>query len=221
MTRTKSSPSARPNGTPDETTADRLQEAVDELAQNVRVLTDIVDELREDLSWLTRNGVPHQPVTVFVHRMPCVAAKGESASTESSGGSLELSFARLPVYDPTADTLSDDQVRAAVIDDIVQRLAEPLGELAQEQLNILVSVIDHAHREVLTAIRQPRATPPAEELATSESSHVKPRRRRTKQPSSEPVAQTNPVSTVASVAPITAVEPTASTEPPPPTGRLF
>lgn len=211
MTRGQSAPT----GTPNETAADRLQAAVEELAQNVRVLTDIVDELREDLSWLTRNGVPHQPVTVLVHRMPHVARKGSNGSTEPSGGSLELSFARWPVHDPTVDTLADDQVRAAVIDDIVQRLAEPLGELAQEQLNILVSVIDHAHRELLKAIRQPQATSPANELATSASPHAKPRRRRTKPPPPEPVAPTNPVSTMASVAPITAVEP------PPPPGKLF
>ena len=221
MIRGKSSPSARPNGTQDETAADRLQAAVDELAQNVRVLTDVVDELREDLSWLTRNGVPHQPVTVVVHRMPHVAAKGSEDSAETSGSSLELTLAHWPVRDPTADTLSDDQVREAVIDDIVQRLAEPLGELAQEQLNVLVSVIDHAHRELLKAIRQPQAASPAEEPATSESPHTKPRRRRTKPSPPEPVAPTNPVSTVASVAPITAAEPTTAVEPPPPPGKLF
>lgn len=221
MTRGKSSPSARPNGTPDETAADRLQAAVDELAQNVRVLTDIVDELREDLSWLTRNGVPHQPVTVLVHRMPHVAAKESNGSTQSSGGSLELSLAHWPVRDPTADTLSDDKVRAAVIDDIVQRLAEPLGELAQEQLNILVSVIDHSHRELLKAIRQPPAASPAQEPASREPSSTKARRGRAKQPPFEPEAPSNSAPSVAPVAPITGVESTASTEPPPPTGRLF
>ncbi len=221
MTRGRSSPPARPNESPDVTAADRLQSAVDELAQNVRVLTDIVEELREDLSWLTRNGVPHQPVTVLVHRMPHVAAKGSNGSKESSGGSLELSFARWPVRDPTVETLADDQVRAAVIDDIVQRLGEPLGELAQEQLNILVSVIDNSHRELLKAIRQPQATSPVEDPATSTSPPTKPRRRRTKEPPPESVAPANPVSTIASVAPITAVEPIASTEPPPPPGKLF
>ncbi len=221
MTRGKSSSSVRPNGTPDDTAADRLQAAVDQLAQNVQVLTDIVDELREDLSWLTRNGVPHQPVTVLVNRMPHVAAKGSNGSKESSGGSLELSLAHWPVRDPTADTLSDDQVRAAVIDDIVQRLAEPLGELAQEQLNMLVSVIDHAHRELLKAIRQPPAASPAQEPATKEPSITKPHRRRTTPPLSEPEAPPNSAPSVAPVAPVTAVESTASTEPPPPTGKLF
>ncbi len=178
------------SGRPDETDADRLQTAVDELAQNVRVLTDIVDRLREDLSWLTRNGVPHQPITVLVHRMPRVSAG------EGGRGTLELSLVRWPVRDPTAETLSDDQVRAVVVEEIVQRLAEPLGELAQEQLNALVDVIDHAHREVLHAIRTPRSTEP-EQPAPAKS-----RGRKSKQPA----------------APVT---PTIPVEPPPPSGHLF
>lgn len=112
---------------PAETPADRLQQAVDELAQNVSVLTDIVDQLREDLSWLTWNGLPHQPIHVFVHRMP-LAPPGEG-----SNGKLDLTFATGPDRDPTAKTLSDDHVRAAVIEDIVQRLAEPLGQIAHAQ----------------------------------------------------------------------------------------
>jgi hypothetical protein len=54
LPRRSSSPPAVSNETP----ADRLQAAVEELARNVRVLTDVVDEIREDLSWLTRNGMP-------------------------------------------------------------------------------------------------------------------------------------------------------------------
>jgi hypothetical protein len=172
-----------------ESDADRLQSAVFELAQNVRVLTDIVDAIREDLSWLTRNGMPHQPITVIVHRMPRVAEEG-------SRGTMELSFAHLPQRDPT-ETLTDDQVRTAVIDDVVQRLAEPVGELAQQQLSSLVSTLDHAHRDVLQAIRGVR-TPPTEEPAPK-------RARRPKRKQENKVA----------------VVPTVPPEPPPPPGRLF
>lgn len=175
---------------PEDTPAERLQTAVEELSQNVRNLADIIDRIREDLSWLTRNGVPHQPVTVIVHRMPGLAEEGNT-------GSYEFSFARLPDRDPTSDTLSDDQVRAAVVEDVVQRLAEPLGALAQEQLNSLVSIIDHAHREILQAIRRPHETQP--ETATPK----KLRRRQTKQ---KPVAP---------------IVPTTPPEPPPPRGHLF
>ena len=122
--------------TSNETAADRLQAAVDELAQNVRVLTDVVDQIREDLSWLTRNGVPHQPLTVIVHRMPLVAPR------RAKKKSFDISVLSLPVRDPTAETLSDDELRNAAIDRIVERLADPLGQLAQEQLNMLLSVLD-------------------------------------------------------------------------------
>ena len=176
--------------TPDETPADRLQATVEELSHNVRVLTDIVDALREDLSWLTRNGVTHQPITVIVHSMPRVAGEG-------SRGSTELTFAQLPDRDPTADTLSDDQVRSAVIDEVVERLAVPLSELAQEQLNVLLSIIDHAHHDVLQAIRKPHTIRPEDTVPK------KPRRRKKKE---EPTA---------------AVLPSVSQEPPPPPGQLF
>lgn len=186
MPRRLSSPPANSIETP----ADRLQFAVDELRQNVRVLMDIVDQLREDLSWLTRNGMPHQPLTVIVHRMPGITGEG-------SRRTLEFSMLESPDRDPTAETLSDDQVRAAVIDDIVQRLAEPLGELAQEQLNSLVSIIDHAHREVRQAIRRPPT------MQREESTPRKSRRRQTKQQPTAPVVPAAPI------------------EPPPPPGRLF
>ena len=176
--------------TPDETAADRLQATVEELSQNVRVLTDIVDALREDLSWLTRNGMPHQPITVIVHRMPRVAGEG-------SRGSPELSFGQLPDRDPTTDTLSDDQVRSAVIDEIVERLAVPLGEIAQEQLNVLLSIFDHAHRDVLQAIRTPQTIPPEKRA---------PKKRRQRKRKDEPTA---------------AIAPSVPQEPPPPPGLLF
>lgn len=191
MVRSPSSPVAQPSGTPAETATERLLAAVNELAQNVRVLIDVVDQVREDLSWLTRNGVPHQPINVVVHRMPLLASGARDDS------SLELSMAPWPVRDPTADTLSDEQVRAAVIDDVVQRLAEPLGQLAQEQLNSLLSVMDHAHREVLQAIRAPRTAPPQESVAPKAS------QRRTRQKSAPPPAAKAP------------------TDPPAPRGQLF
>lgn len=174
--------------TPDETPAERLQATVEELSQNVRVLTDIVDALREDLSLLTRNGMPHQPIKVIVHRMPRVAGEG-------SRWSPELSFAQLPDRDTTTATLSNHHLRAAVIDDIVERLAVPLGELAQEQLNVFLSIIDHAHRDVLQAIRKPQTIPPNVPVP-------KKRVRKKKKPTA-------------------AVAPSVRQEPPPPQGLLF
>jgi len=177
-----------------ETPADRLQTAVDELASNVRVLADIVGEIREDLSWLTRNGMPHQPLVVQVQRMPRVPA-GEA-------GSFEFSLLSLPVNDPTAETLSDDQMRESVVDDLVDRLAEPLGQMAQEQLNMLMSVLDRAHRDVLQAIRSPQS------LGLTGQHSPKPETPRT--PNSEKARA--PLSSQSSSPPV---------ESPPPPGQLF
>jgi len=211
MTRRSPSTSAESDDSP----ANRLQAAVEELAGNVRVLTDVVDQIREDLTWLTRNGLPHQPLVVHVHRMPLVSVG------EGNGRSFEFSLLSLPEHDPTSEALSDDQLRDAVIDQVVDRLAEPLGQLAQEQLNTLLSVLDDAQRELLKAIRHPRAVSPAQETASEQPSLTKPRRRKTKQGESASVAPPTPIPSAASKAPITAAEPAVPTQPPPPPGQLF
>lgn len=84
-----------------ESLPERLQTSLDEFADNVRVLTDIVDQLREDVSRLMRNGMPHQPLTVLIHRMPLVEAD------RSERGSFECSLLSSTARDPTADTLLD------------------------------------------------------------------------------------------------------------------
>lgn len=157
-----------------ESPADRLQASVEAIADGVRVISDIVEHIREDLSWLTRNGIPHQPLHVLIHRMPLVS------DGESGDGSFEFSLVSPPARDPTVETLTDAQLRAAVIDQIVDRLAEPLGHLAQEQLNSLLSVLDDSHRQVLQAIRDPRSVqspqlPPSSQRARKKrNSQVKP-----------------------------------------------
>ena len=49
---------------------DALIESVDLLSAEVRCLREVLDEVREDFSWLTRNGLPIRPVEhVHVRRM--------------------------------------------------------------------------------------------------------------------------------------------------------
>lgn len=140
---------ARPSSPPPEAPAERLQATVDDLSQNVRVLTDIVGQLREDLSWLTRNGLPHQPLHVIIHHVPRTADSTDRAS-------FQIALANQGQDDPTA-ALSDEQLET-LTDQIVEQLGEFLGEVAQEQLNVLLSGMDHAHREVMKAIRFPEST---------------------------------------------------------------
>lgn len=59
----------KPLANPAECT-DPVAKAGDRLAAEVRCLREVMDEVREDLSWLTRNGLPVQPVEyVHVKRM--------------------------------------------------------------------------------------------------------------------------------------------------------
>jgi hypothetical protein len=177
---------------PTESPADRLQATVDAIADDVRVVTDIVDQIREDLSWLTRNGLPHQPLTVAVHRMPLLPDKEQ--------GAFQFSLLSPLVRDPTV-ALTDEQVRMSVIDQVVERLAEPLGVMAQEQLNQLLGVLDHSHRQILRAIRSPQ---PPESIAPTPT-----RTSRKRKPAEKPGATTG--------------TPTAANppEPPPAPGQLF
>jgi hypothetical protein len=73
-------------------------------------------------------------------------------------------------------------------------LSVPLGELAQEQLNALLGIMDHVHREILTAIRSPSSV-----SSKPKSKQGKESRQRSKLKSA----------------------PVEATEPPPPAGQLF
>src|SRR5437870_2169806 len=49
---------------------ERLADAVNRLADEVRVSRDVIDEFRSDFAWLLQNGMPHQPQEfVVVKRM--------------------------------------------------------------------------------------------------------------------------------------------------------
>ncbi|MBI1314485.1 hypothetical protein GC176_24600, partial [bacterium] len=66
---------------PNEETENPVADSVDRLTAEVRVLRDVLDEIREDFSWVTRNGLPVQPVIhTRVKRMaldPCADDWGE------------------------------------------------------------------------------------------------------------------------------------------------
>ena len=125
---------------------ERLTTAVDHLAQNAIVLSNILDDIREDLSWLLRNGVPGQEVpatSTDVRRN----ASGKHRCKMTQSPRVVIGDGRVD------DRLQCGEPPGAMIDDLVSRLAEPLGEIAQEQLNILVGVLESTRREIETTIR--------------------------------------------------------------------
>lgn len=142
MARKSLSPTSAPSDSP----VTRLTDAVEHLAQNVIVLSDILDVIREDLSWLTRNCVPaHQPVGQ-AQETPTAPAVRKRTRRNRQG--------RTQSPDGSSNAISQSrEAMDGIIDEVVMRLAEPLGEIAQEQLNILLGVLESARKEIATAIR--------------------------------------------------------------------
>ena len=65
-----------------------LAESMDNLTGELRMLRQVLDEIREDISWVTQNGLPVRPVEyVRVKRMaldPCAEDWGERLVIERS-----------------------------------------------------------------------------------------------------------------------------------------
>lgn len=84
-----------PSAPAQSTEADPLHESVDRLAVEIRLLREVMDEMREDVSWVTRNGLPHQPIEqVVVKQMardPCA----------KDWGPLQLRPLRRPTSSPS------------------------------------------------------------------------------------------------------------------------
>ncbi len=138
-------PRTSPSTAPTDSDSARLLDAVVYLSQQAGILIDLIDDVREDLSWLTRNGVPHQPLIVRVERM----ARDPLAS--DWGERLKVS-----ILDVAPQLEAESRGRSNPhIDSLIEALADPLGQAAPEKLATLISLFDHVKHEVLKAIRSP------------------------------------------------------------------
>ncbi len=69
---------------------ERLTDAVNRLADEVLLVRDVLDETREDLRWLTRNGLSHQPT---VHKQLVRSARDPLAPDANE----RLEFRRISI----------------------------------------------------------------------------------------------------------------------------
>ena len=82
---------SRSNSSPAPDEIVELREEISSLKDHIRVLVDAIDEVREELSWLTRNGLPsrepHPPVPVLKRMAadPCADDWGERLVIERGG----------------------------------------------------------------------------------------------------------------------------------------
>jgi hypothetical protein len=172
-----------------ETSTEQLAAAVVELAQTVRVLNDLVQETREELQWIARNGVPHQSLTVRfepTQGMPPSATDGGTYQFKvvSNGGS------------PSAAPATIEEVH-----ELFEWLGEHFTALHQEQLNLIVQAQEGVQKRLLAAIagepERPEGSPSTVPDATRRTVPSLPARSsvsRTLFPD-EPASASNPVAT--------------------------
>jgi hypothetical protein len=166
----KSAPTAAPASEPDS-----LALAVDRLTGELSTLRQVLDEIREDFSWLTRNGLPVQPIEhVHVKRMaldPCADDWGERLEMERS------------TYHPRCAASPLD---SEAIDHIADDLKVTMEAVAQGQLEIVLTALDGVRAEILTVLKRRRIDPTGESAVASEPSSASSSSSRSSSSSSSP-----------------------------------
>lgn len=129
---------------------ERLTNAVNRLADEVRVVRDVLDETREDLGWLTRNGVPHQPT---VHTQVVRMARDPL----SPDWNERLEFRRFTSAEPAFPQIASEQ-----FDELVAEIAEIVTGTGQEQVNLLLGTLDDMRAKLAAAIKSSADQPQPE-----------------------------------------------------------
>lgn len=128
--------------------SDALAEAVGRLTSELANLRQVMDEIREDFSWLTRNGLPVQPIEhVHVKRMaldPCADDWGDRLEMERS------------TYYPRGAASPLDSV---ALDQIADDLKTTFEAVAQGQLQVVLTAFDGVRAEILAALKRRRGEP--------------------------------------------------------------
>lgn len=134
---------------------ERLTDALNRLTDEVRVVRDVLDETREDLSWISRNGLPHQPT---VHTQLVRMA----ADPLSPDWNERLEFRRFPSGDS-----SNSQIASEQLEELVSEIAELVTGTGQEQVNLLLTALDDMRAKLVVAIKASADEPPTEVIPTA------------------------------------------------------
>jgi hypothetical protein len=137
---------------------ERLTDAVNHLADELRVVRDVLDETREDLGWLTRNGLPQQPI---VHTQLLRMARDPLAPDWRE---------RLVFHRFSAGDAADPQIASEQLDELVSEIAEVVTGTGQEQINLLLSALDDMRAKLVAAIKSSVDEPQAELIRTAAAS---------------------------------------------------
>jgi hypothetical protein len=128
--------------------SDALTGAVERLCDELRILREVMDDIREDFSWVTRNGLPVQPIEhVHVKRMaldPCASDWRERLEIERSTCPANGSASPLDVE---------------MLDRIAETLTTTVEAVAQGQLEAVVNALDVVRNEILSALDHEEGEP--------------------------------------------------------------
>jgi len=130
---------------------ERLADAVSRLTEEVCVVRDVLDEIREDLGWVTRNGIPGQP-TVHTHFVRMVADPFAPDANE-----------RLEFRQFTREASNFFEFASDTLEGLISEIAEVVTGTGQEQVDLLLSALDDLRAKLLAAIKSlPREPESAE-----------------------------------------------------------
>ena len=127
------------------------------MTDELRVARDVMDEIREDLSWVSRNGIPgHREGHMQLRRM------ARDPLAVDANERIEVCLINREAADSTA--FAPDK-----FDELVSEIAEIVTVVGQEQLNLLLTALDNARERLLAAIKTPAPDPkPKGKSAASE-----------------------------------------------------
>lgn len=136
------SPRTQPVSAPE---TDGIASAINRLCDEIHVLRESIDTFREDFAWVTRNGLPVQPIEhIHVKRMaldPCAGDWNEQLIIErSTSGTGAPTLESLPL-----DRIADD-------------LKTTFEAIAQGQLEVVLTALDGVRVQVLAALKKPGDT---------------------------------------------------------------
>ena len=135
---------------------ERLTDAVNHLAEEVRVVRDVLDEVRDDFGWLTRNGIPGQRT---VHTQLLQMARDPLAPDANE----RLVFRRFSSGEPADSAIASD-----VLNELVSEIAEVVTGTGQEQVHLLLGALDDLRTKLVAAINSSSHEPPPEPIAVAE-----------------------------------------------------
>lgn len=120
---------------------EKLADAISQLTEEVRVVRDVLDEIRDDLGWVTRNGIPGQPT---VHTQLIRMAADPLAPDANE---------RLEFRQFTREASNFFEFASGTLEELVSEIAEVVTGTGQEQVDLLLSALDDVRAKLVAAIK--------------------------------------------------------------------